>query len=325
MAETINFNYGRDWTGYPINKGRFTLTTWQPTVWTQIDTGGDNAPYTPVRLDVMGEITSPASFASGTDRQIYLEIGIAKRGSDTPFTTFKVPLIYFKASETSTTKEMPMAKEIFLNTQGKTDGNLFVRIIWGSSGFVFTNQNFYVTLYGNYDINIPRIATFGTTNNLRATAIAASCNTVEVIPAATLGTTSFRPSSYGYLGDSKDAVRYGLSRTTDPLGYNVPRYCFDITDPNSKVLRILENSSQVLGGVAYAEGDVFLINRTSGGAITYKKNGTTIYTSAVTDTLAMVGHSTMVNSNSRILGVRLDIGAGEISPTFENLVNVVTF
>lgn len=325
MATEISFS-NRDWKGLLADGSQlnFTGNATTSSSWVQLDIGGLNN-FPTLKLIVTGSATSPASFGSNpSDKVLYLEVSHAPRGLEVGASviTSKHPLIKWQPSQTSTVREIITPIEIYLNTSGRIDGNVFIRII--SNSGTFTNLDMSVQVLRNFaDIAFSPISSFSTTNNLYNTSGNGNANSVEELPSSTSGYVESTFTKYGYFGDLKLDTEVGFNNTAS-IGDSDPRYYWDLNNANG-FSRAVHNGTVIVSDIVSAEGDVFRVNRNASGTITYLKNGVVQATGGTTDTGAMKAKFTTSAIYSRILGVRMDIGAGAISPTFENKVNIQEF
>lgn len=330
MVTEVQF-LDRDWSGQPQFKSstNFTSNINNATPWTCIQVGGLNNTYPTIKLVTLGEATSPASLGSNpADRAIYLEVKYVPRGEDNTGSgvTMKFPLLKWKSGETTTQKEITTPIESFLNTDGQTDGNIFIRLV-ANTAITFTNVDMFVAAYGTNKSNFASEATTSTTNNIYNTDSNGRANSVEEIPSSTAGYVEFTATEFGYFGDIKLGNKIGLNRSGD-VGTD-PRYYWEYSEGdgtgNTAQADAWHDGVSIASGVTFDEGDVFRVERNAGGTFTYKKNGVSQGTGGTTDTVAMKGEVKLTTTYSRALGLRMDIGAGAISPTFENKVNVVEY
>lgn len=336
MTTAINFS-DRDWRGRPvateIRNVTGSITTYGN--WTLANIGGLNNIYPAYMIEVAGNATSPASFGAGDpdDTALYLEIAILRNGETLSSTTqgiIKFPIIKWLPSQTSTVKETVGVRSINLNTLVPR-GNVFYRLSSNYfSGLTFTNANFTVVVARTTKDNFgSELAFFNTTNNLTTiTGLAGGrTNTIQEIPASTTGYMEGRFTQFGHFGDIKTELQIGLSPTASILDVNTKymwRYQSGDATGNDPRARVIHNNTS-LGEVSCVEGDVLRVNRASDGTITYLRNGVVFATGGTTDTVAMKGKVNLVFPYGRALGIRMDIGAGSISPTWENKVNIQEF
>jgi hypothetical protein len=326
MSGTPIYFSDRDWAGLLLTKGTYNFTSniTTSTDYTEIQVGGLANLFPAQVLQISGQATSPASFGSNpSDRVIYLEVTQTPRGTlfdSGSAITARYQILKWKVGETSTVKELTIPLNIFLNTFNRTDGNIWVRLVSGNG--TFTAVDMALNVLGNSNSVFPSVAPVTTTNNLRSITTSASTNTVQEIPTSTAGYIEFKASKYGYFGDVKTDNKFGLS----PTGDTGPKYYWEFNQGGTVALaRAVHNASVVANDISYTEGDVLRVERDASGNYTYKKNGSTEGTGGSTDTTPQRGDILFVRQDSRLLNIRMDIGAGEISPTFENLVNVETF
>lgn len=334
MTTTINFS-DRDWRGRPIATERRNVTgsITHNGNWTVLNVGGLNDIYPLHMIEVMGNATSPASFG-GTDPDdtaIYLDIAITQNGAPPPSTgsaLIRYPIIKWLTSQTSTVKETVGVRNINLNTINPR-GNIYYRLSSNPS-LTFTSANFLVVPIRTTKDNFPsEVSFFNTTNNLTTiTGVAGgNTNTVQEIPASTTGYFEGRFTQFGHFGDIKTELQIGLSPTASILDVNTKymwRYQAGDATGNDPKAEVIHNFTS-LGEISCVEGDILTVNRSSGGTITYLKNGVVFATGGTTDTTAMKGKVNLVRPYGRALGLRMDIGAGSISPTWENKVNIQEF
>lgn len=72
-------------------------------------------------------------------------------------------------------------------------------------------------------------------------------------------------------------------------------------------LTVYENGANKGSYGSYAAGDVIRVQRT-GGAIVYKKNGTTLYTSQTSSASMLFGDASLYNNGDKVTGARMSIG-----------------
>ena len=331
MTTRINFS-DRDWEGLPVNGGTYNFTgniTEDPG-WIAIQVGGDNNSSIRKRLEVSGELTSPASLGSTpADRTIFLDVRHTPRGQD--YTSFSSlteshQIIKFKNGETLTEKETSSPVVVDLNTYGRTDGNIYIRIRANDS-ITFTDADIVVSVLANITSVFTKESPTSETNNLRSISTNTSANTIEEIPSSTAGNVSFKFTQFGYYGDVKQDNKVGMSPTTE-IG-NDPKYCWKYHEGdgtgNTSVADAIHDGTTIASDVTCAEGDTLTVSRNASGTYTYLKNGVTQATGGSTDTTAQRGDFKLTFQNSRALGIRMDIGAGTITPTFENKVGIEEF
>lgn len=299
--------------------------------WTQIQIGGPANTSIKKEIRVVGGATSPASLGSNPDdNAIYLEVRHTPRGQDFnsgSAISHKIPLVKWIAGETSTARSMSTPAVVDLNTYGTVDGNIYIRLIGGDTGLTFTSVDFVVCTYGNNTTVFNAVAPTSETNNIRSTGAAATGNTVNEIPSSTAGWVQFEFSQFGYKGDIKTDCKFGMSPTS-AIGSD-PKYYWrwqagDATG-NDPAADAVHDGVVVANNVVVAEGDSLRVSRDASGNYTYLKNGVSQGTGGSTDTTAQKGDFSLATVDSRILGTRMDIGAGTVSPTYENLSNAETF
>lgn len=324
MATEISFS-NRDWKGLLNTKGAYNFTgnvdTSSP--WVELDVGGLSNQAV-LKLITTGNATSPASFGSNpVDKILFLEVKQVPRGgtSSSSGATAKYPLIKWQPSQTSTVREIVTPIETYLNTSGRVDGNIFIRIVPESGTFTSLDMCVYA-LRNNSSLIFSPIALFTTTNNLYANTGSGSANSVEEIASSTAGYVEYKFSKYGYFGDLRNNTIVGLNDTPS-IGNITPKYYWE--QNTFTQCRVVHNGSVIASGISCVEGDTLRVNRGADGTITYLKNGVIEATGGTIDTSAMKAKFTFTAIYARALGVRMSIGAGAISPDFENLANVTEF
>jgi len=363
MAYNIDFS-GKDWNGRPLISASNALNLTSLTgeyKYFYVDGDKDAADnftneYQLRGIWIYGSITSPSSWrstATAADTTLFLHLDFFQRGEDfnssSPTTIdTHIPLIHFRASETSTTKTLDPIY-INLNTSGQVIGNAMLRLAEGSyddlaggTGNAWSNADISVNrVYGTESVDLydnlialeAQKSTAGAdaTNNLLATGVAAhTATTSEQIPANTAGyiQATFNPfGKYGNVYVGTDVI-FGMTDSADAATTSTPRYNWQFRPSSigSHTAFAVHDGTTVVASQAIQLGDVFKVQRDASGNFTYYKNGVSQGTGGTTNTGAMLGDFNLGynDSNNRILNIRADIGAGEISPTFTNLVNVST-
>lgn len=334
MTKQANFR-DRDWDGLLINSGKYnfveaSLTNSQE--WFCIQVGGPANIFPKKKLTVMGKATSPASL-SATDikeNTLYLQVKHVPRGHDFDSASAKTqdyPILNWSNSETSTEQKIDTPIEIDLNTYGRTDGNIWIRFTPDDGGITFTDTAFVVCTYGNDSGVFTKESPTSETNNLKATGVNGVGNTVNEIPSSTAGYIEFKFTQFGHEGDVKTSNKVGLSPSA-AIGSD-PKYYWKFTEGdatgNTPLADAVHDGSVVANDIVCQEGDTLRVERDASGNYTYKKNGSTEGSGGSTDTTAQKGDFKLIYNNARCLGIRMDIGAGAVSPTFENLSNLETF
>jgi hypothetical protein len=364
MAYNIDFS-GKDWNGRPLISAGNALNLTSLTgeyKYFFIDGDKDAADnftneYQLRGIWIYGSITSPSSWrstATAADTTLFLHLDFFQRGED--FNSYlattidtHIPLIHFRASETSTTKTLDPIY-INLNTSGKVVGNAMVRLAEGSyddlaggTANAWSNADISVNkVYGTeasdlYDNLITLEAQKSTagadaTNNLLATGSIGVANrtatTSEQIPANTAGYIQATFNPFGKYGNINNGpLEFGMTDSADAATTTAPKYRWVLTSSNvgSHTGYAVHDGTTVVASQAIQLGDVFKVQRDASGNYTYYKNGVSQGTGGTTNTGAMLGDFYLYTGNyNRLLNIRADIGAGEISPTFTNLVNVST-
>lgn len=329
MTQEVNFS-DRDFEGLLIGLGDYAFTSDvnEDSAWTQIQVGGENNSFPVIALEVTGEATSPSSFSSNPkDRQLYLEVKQVARGAGSANlsgVSAKYAIIKWKDGEVSTEKEAATPVKIFLNTYNRVDGNIFVRVVSENSGTTFTNLDINVATFGIYSNKFAVEAVTSLTNNFHSTGANASANTVEAIPASSTGYVEFGFTQFGYKGDIKLSNRVGVSPSAE-VGSD-PKYYWKYSDGdgtgNTPLVEAWHDGTRVVNDLSCDEEDTLRIERNGSNQLLYKKNGVTQATGATTETAELKGDIKLININARLIGLKMDIGAGEISPTLENLSNM---
>ncbi len=128
--------------------------------------------------------------------------------------------------------------------------------------------------------------------------------------AGAVSTTQLAASQNGWLEmtvtDVTGNKMIGLADTNPDANYTAIDYCFYL---NGSTLRVYENgvSKAVVSGTL-AVGDVIRIDRT-GTTVTYKKNGTTVYTSATASSTLLMADVSINAVNLTLAGVRASFGS----------------
>lgn len=322
----------RDHEGLLVSGGNFNFTdnVVENPDWLCIQIGGSSNTFPKKRLEVTGELTSPGSFGSNPDdRIVFLDVRHTPRGDDynaPTAITESHQILKFKDGEVSTEKEIATPIVIDLNTYGRTDGNIYIRIR-ANDGITYTAVDMTVTAFGNSTAVFTKEAPTSETNNLRSTAVNGACNTVEEIPSSTAGYVEFKFTQFGHFGDIKTDNKVGMSPSS-AIGSD-PKYYWKYTagdgTGNNPLADAVHDGTTVANDVVVAEGDTLRVSRDASGNYTYLKNGASQGTGGSTDTTAQKGDFKLTFSGGRALGVRMDIGAGAISPTFENLSDITTY
>lgn len=360
MAYNIDFS-GKDWNGRPLISASNALNLTSLTgeyKYFYIDGDKDAADnytneYQLRGIWIYGSITSPSSWrstATAADTTLFLHLDFFERGED--FNSYlattidtHIPLIHFRASETSTTKTLDPIY-INLNTSGQVIGNAMVRLAEGSyddlaggTANAWSNADISVNrVYGTESTNLNNRITLeaqkstagaDATNNLLGTANAnQTATTSEQIPTSTAGYIQATFNPFGKYGNYIfDDLEFGMTDSADAATTTSPKYrwVFRSSSIGSHTGFAVHDGTTVVASQAIQLGDVFKVQRDASGNYTYYKNGVSQGTGGTTNTGAMLGDFYLGSSiNNRILNIRADIGAGEISPTFTNLVNVST-
>jgi len=332
MSKKIDFRNGLDWKGnatsqYDVNiTGSITSTG----AYIPINFGSDINNSLPYEIRVAGNATSPGSFgANPVDKTLFLELIIMERTrvpSAAADSGVRIPIIKWRPSETSTIKDTDGVITIPLSTI-QPEGDLWLRI--SSNSGTFTAADFTVTTLLMTKTNaIDSFAYYNTTNNLYATATTASANSVEELAASTLGYTEFTYTgrkANGSIHSTDELV--GMSPSAD-IANIVPKYGWKYEMQSGLgFLRARPLHNRVTFGPeqTVVEGDILRVTRDAAGNVTYQVNGSTVYSGAGTDTVAMKTKVGLPAVSGRALGLRMDIGAGSISPTWENKVNIQEF
>jgi len=361
MAYNIDFS-GKDWNGRPlIQAGNALNLTSLTGEYKYFYVDGDKYATNNFTSDfqlrgiwVYGSITSPSSWRRTTkaeDTTLFLKLEFFKRGTD--FNSYiattidtHIPLIHFRASETSTTKTLDPIY-INLNTGGQIIGNAMVRLgegvydnLGGGTANAWSNANISVnrvygtefSVYNDLFTLEAEKSTAGAdaTNNLLGTAQGAyqTATTSEQIPANTAGYIQVTFNPFGKYGNCiNNDLEFGMTDSADAATTQRPKYRWELR-PNGggdAEAFAIHDGTTVVAPQAIQLGDVFKVQRDASGNFTYYKNGVSQGTGGTTNTGAMLGDFNLGSSiNNRLLNIRADIGAGEISPTFTNLVNVST-
>jgi hypothetical protein len=364
MAYNIDFS-GKDWNGRPnITAGNGLNLTSLTGEYKYFYIDGDRdaadnftSEYQLRGIWIYGSITSPSSWrstATAADTTLFLHLDFFQRGED--FNSYlattigtHIPLIHFRASETSTTKTLDPIY-VNLNTGGQVIGNAMVRLgegvyddLAGGSGNAWSNANISVNrvygtesndLYSNLMTLEAEKSTAGAdaTNNLLATGIGVTTHTAttsEQIPTSTAGYIQATFNPFGKYGNiNQGDLEFGMTDSADAATTASPKYkwVFRSSTIGEHTGFAIHNGTTVVASQAIQLGDVFKVQRDASGNFTYYKNGVSQGTGGTTNTGAMLGDFYLGYNdvNNRILNIRADIGAGEISPTFTNLVNVST-
>lgn len=145
-------------------------------------------------------------------------------------------------------------------------------------------------------------------------------DTVETVPAGTDGEIFFtaHPDKTG--GDNYFMGGFSAETDTPAAGYTSINFALYI---RIGALRVYESGTQVYSETAYSAGDTVSVHRDgTTGAITYKKNGTTFYTSASTTTAELKGDFGGLAADDYISNIKLYDGTKTFFPSFDNLVNM---
>jgi len=362
MAYNIDFS-GKDWNGRPnITAGNGLNLTSLTGEYKYFYIDGDRdaadnftSEYQLRGIWIYGSITSPSSWrstATAADTTLFLHLDFFQRGED--FNSYlattigtHIPLIHFRASETSTTKTLDPIY-VNLNTGGQVIGNAMVRLgegvyddLAGGSGNAWSNANISVNrvygtesndLYSNLMTLEAEKSTAGAdaTNNLLGVVhgVSQTATTSEQIPTSTAGYIQATFNPFGKYGNYiSDDLEFGMTDSADAATTTSPKYRWVLRSSSigSHTAFAVHDGTTVVASQAIELGDVFKVQRDASGNFTYYKNGVSQGTGGTTNTGAMLGDfSTGSTINNRLLNIRADIGAGEISPTFTNLVNIST-
>jgi hypothetical protein len=148
----------------------------------------------------------------------------------------------------------------------------------------------------------------------------------DYLPANTTGSVKFTAKVTGNTGTNNQYLMVGFSRSSDTpaagfAGIRYAAYLRYTGSGSNHAMRVFESGSQVYSETAITDGDIMSVHRDGGtGAITYKLNGSTIYTSAVTDTSELKIDGTFLNLDNRALDILLDNGTDEFNPFYQNKV-----
>jgi hypothetical protein len=359
MAYNIDFS-GKDWNGRPYTGGATNLTSLTGEYkYFYVDGDKDAADNFTSEFQlrgiwIYGSITSPSSWRAAStarDTTLFLDLDFFKRGTDfnsssTVTINTRIPLIHFRASETSTTKTLDPIY-VNLNTGGQIIGNAMVRLVEGiyddlagGGGNAWSNANISVTkVYGTESSSVfndlitleaeKSTAGADATNNLLGTANAnQTATTSEQIPTSTAGYIQATFNPFGKYGNYIfDDLNFGMTDSADAATTAYPKYrwVFRSSNTGDHTGFAVHEGTTVVASQAIQLGDVFKVQRDASGNFTYYKNGVSQGTGGTTNTGAMLGDFYLGSSiNNRLLNIRADFGAGEVSPTFTNLVNVST-
>ena len=362
MAYNIDFS-GKDWNGRPyVQAGNALNLTSLTGEYKYFYVDGDRLAANNFTIDyqlrgiwIYGSITSPSSWRAAStaqDTTLFLHLDFFRRGtdfnsSDNTHIRTHIPLIHFRASETSTTKTLDPIY-INLNTGGQIIGNAMVRLgegvydnLGGGTANAWSNANISVNrVWGTEFSSVfndlitleaeKSTAGADATNNLLGTSDTGgqTATTSEQIPTSTAGYIQATFNPFGKYGNyiSSD-LEFGMTDSADAATTAYPKYrwVFRSSNTGDHTGFAVHEGTTVVASQAIQLGDVFKVQRDASGNFTYYKNGVSQGTGSTTNTGAMLGDFNLGSRiNNRLLNIRADIGAGEISPTFTNLVNVST-
>lgn len=152
----------------------------------------------------------------------------------------------------------------------------------------------------------------------------------DYLLANTTGYVKFTAKTTGFSGSTDQFVMVGFSRSGDTTSPNFStiRYAAYLRHAGSGIygVRVFESGTQVYSETSISDGDIISVHRDGGtGAITYKVNGTTVYTSGVTDTNELKIDGTLLRTDNRAEDILLERGAGEFNPFYQNKVNTIEY
>ena len=157
----------------------------------------------------------------------------------------------------------------------------------------------------------------------------ANIRSVETIAASTTGYIQFTAKTTDYIGTTGNYMMFGLSAAGDAptTGYTGIDYAAYLRySGGSHYFYVYESGSLKHSGALISDGDLFSVHRDGGsGAITYKKNGVTQYTSAATNTTELRLHACPFALNNRALDVIMERGAGEFNPYYQDYVKTIDY
>lgn len=157
----------------------------------------------------------------------------------------------------------------------------------------------------------------------------AGYESVETVPANTEGYVEFTADLADHVGGSTNYVFCGFSRSSDTptVGYSSIRYGLytGILSVPPTFFYVFESGSSKITRLTVANGDIFRVNRSASGAITYFKNGSLVYTSLINDTNALKVDGSAFNQQHRVLNITMDRGDGPFNPFYQNLVNMIEY
>lgn len=164
--------------------------------------------------------------------------------------------------------------------------------------------------------------------NLRSTGSAwnSGADTIETIPANTTGSISFAGNDEDHAGGgARNDFFVGLSRQSDSPATNFTGIRYAIYNNISQIT--IYESGTLRGNYGFfTDGDILEIHRNGGtGAITYRHNGTTVYTSGLTDTNQLKGDFCGFANNDRALNITMNRGNGPFNPFYSNKVNMIEY
>ena len=157
----------------------------------------------------------------------------------------------------------------------------------------------------------------------------ANIRSVETIAASTTGYIQFTAKTTTHIGGTANYVMFGLSAagdapTTGYTGIDYAAYLRYAGGTHS--FYVYESGSLKYSGATISDGDLFSVHRDGGsGAITYKKNGVTQYTSVGTNTTELRLHACPFDLNDRALDVIMERGAGEFNPYYQDYVKTIDY
>jgi hypothetical protein len=165
--------------------------------------------------------------------------------------------------------------------------------------------------------------------NSGANAWDANIRSVETIPASTTGYVQFTAKTTTHIGTTGNYMMFGLSPAGDAptTGFSGIAYTAYLRySSGSHYFRVQELGTIKYTSAAISDGDLFSVHRDGGsGAITYKKNGVTQYTSALTDTTELRLHACPFDLDNRALDVIMERGAGEFNPYYQDKVKTIDY
>lgn len=191
-------------------------------------------------------------------------------------------------------------------------------------GFIIDSYKFVAGETSNSNTDVRKSS--GTDNAWNA-----GFESTETIPSSTTCYVKFTAKDTDFAASNGNYVMVGFSRSGDTVseGFTSIRYAAYLRytgTGSSHTMRVFELGTQKYSETSVTDGDVLEVYRDGGtGAITYRLNGVTQYTSASTDTGEFKVDGSFFGLNDRALNITLNRGDGDFNPFYSNKVNVTEY